>query len=610
MIFTNKLTINVPTAHLSTITMHKHDSYLSETDNFYAASSIFPTFICKYPMPALILPMKNIYLLSSLFLLCLSAWAQTTPRLVFDLSPGYGSTYFGASAILNNKFVFTASNGSAGTPRRLYITDGSAAGTTLLKELSGTEPRGFHVLGQKLFFIGGDATTGAELCVTDGTVSGTHVVKDIRPGPPSAVIGDPVSISGKLYFLANDGGSDTWLWVSDGTDAGTQPLTKIFIPSAASTTLGNVVAMNSKLYLPLVTGYSTQLFVFDPATETAGYLSLNGKMVDDVIVASNKLFFTMMFDGGASNPSFYLYACDGTSAGTKVVAYNIRQMGHHAEMDGKLYFFATNNYATGVHVTGLWVSDGTASGTRLIKDPLLFGCPGISFAVFRNKLYFGSAGTKAYNNELWVTDGTTGGTQMMMRFSGPGTTGQTYPHGLTVAHDLLYFKAWDSITRRVTLWASDGTPTDTKMVTNPAVSGFYTDPCHVLTAPISAADTTLFFVTNYDVYNTGVELYALGIRPPSKDTANDSTYAFSTQCYPNPVSTALTIDVALPDTGTCTITLAGIDGRLISPPQEIKHTRAGRQQLSFPMGHLPNGLYILQLTSGNHKRYHKIVVYH
>src|SRR4051812_45985637 len=42
------------------------------------------------------------------------------------------------------------------------------------------------VLGGFTYFACGDATVGVELCRTDGTAAGTTLVKDLNPGPESS----------------------------------------------------------------------------------------------------------------------------------------------------------------------------------------------------------------------------------------------------------------------------------------------------------------------------------------------------------------------------------------------------------------------------------------
>ena len=80
--------------------------------------------------------------------------------------------------------VFTADDGVAGN--ELWVSDGTAAGTTLLKDINfGTAsslPYPFMTMGDLVFFQARNSTSGYELFVSDGTATGTRLVKDILPG--------------------------------------------------------------------------------------------------------------------------------------------------------------------------------------------------------------------------------------------------------------------------------------------------------------------------------------------------------------------------------------------------------------------------------------------
>src|SRR3984957_5673602 len=99
---------------------------------------------------------------------------------------------------------------------------------TNLPNVGGTafnsDPSGGLTLGGYVYFAatdGPNGTTGRELWRTDGTAAGTTLVKDINPG---AADSSPVllAVAGtNLYFMANDGVHGTELWKSDGTSAGT-----------------------------------------------------------------------------------------------------------------------------------------------------------------------------------------------------------------------------------------------------------------------------------------------------------------------------------------------------------------------------------------------------
>ncbi len=56
-----------------------------------------------------------------------------------------------------------------------------------------------------LFFTANDGTTGVELWKSDGTAAGTTLVKDIRGGGPTSDPRRLTNVNGTLFFTANDG---------------------------------------------------------------------------------------------------------------------------------------------------------------------------------------------------------------------------------------------------------------------------------------------------------------------------------------------------------------------------------------------------------------------
>jgi ELWxxDGT repeat protein len=83
-------------------------------------------------------------------------------------------------------------------------------------------PAGITAVGSTLYFSAYDDVSGQELWKSDGTAAGTVLVKDINPTAGfGGNVSYPTAINGTLYFLANDGTSGNELWKSNGTTAGT-----------------------------------------------------------------------------------------------------------------------------------------------------------------------------------------------------------------------------------------------------------------------------------------------------------------------------------------------------------------------------------------------------
>ena len=91
-------------------------------------------------------------------------------------------------------------------------------------EWADSNPAYLTKCGEIVFFAAtkSDDATARELWKTDGTEAGTVMVKNINPTPGAS--SNPMEltcVNGRVYFNANDGVHGAELWVSDGTEAGT-----------------------------------------------------------------------------------------------------------------------------------------------------------------------------------------------------------------------------------------------------------------------------------------------------------------------------------------------------------------------------------------------------
>jgi RNA polymerase sigma factor (sigma-70 family) len=123
----------------------------------------------------------------------------------------------------------------------LWKSDGTAAGTVMVKEINPnfnphlpTVLGNVTAVGRTLFFVADDGVHGRKLWKSDGTAAGTIMVKDVSPGPAWQFQGrrtlwglmperPMTGVNGVLFFLSDDGR----LWKSDGAAAGTVPVKRI-----------------------------------------------------------------------------------------------------------------------------------------------------------------------------------------------------------------------------------------------------------------------------------------------------------------------------------------------------------------------------------------------
>ena len=121
-----------------------------------------------------------------------------------------GSTVFFSAAAPQ----ITHGRRSTNIGRELWKTDGTAAGTSLVKDIwsgfGSSAPSKFVALNNVVFFTASTSDSGNELWRTDGTSNGTMLVKDITPGFAGSLFGHIRTYQGRLYFNVN-----AQFWKSD-----------------------------------------------------------------------------------------------------------------------------------------------------------------------------------------------------------------------------------------------------------------------------------------------------------------------------------------------------------------------------------------------------------
>lgn len=172
---------------------------------------------------------------------------ESGTNMVVDLNPGAVSTFFTGPfldehlKVANNKLYFRGKGtGNFEGPTVLYVSDGSAAGTNTLtyqniyNNTIVYDGSGLTVLNNTLYFFSNHTLISGPaggIFTTDGTNAGTVLVKNIG-GVIGNYVGDngfsdnettPNSMrifNGKAYFLKSQ-----QLWSTDGTESGTNQIT-------------------------------------------------------------------------------------------------------------------------------------------------------------------------------------------------------------------------------------------------------------------------------------------------------------------------------------------------------------------------------------------------
>lgn len=151
--------------------------------------------------------------------------------LVKDINPGAGSSAPSWFAELFGQLYFAANDGLNGN--ELWVSDGTGAGTVLFKDIypgaalflppfSSNPMFLTPMAGGRMVFAATDGGSGTELWVSDGTASGTTLLADLHPGvgPPFGQANNSfprqfTQAGGLTYFTATTGGQGEELWLTD-----------------------------------------------------------------------------------------------------------------------------------------------------------------------------------------------------------------------------------------------------------------------------------------------------------------------------------------------------------------------------------------------------------
>lgn len=301
----------------------------------------------------------------------------------------------------DGRSYFVATSSAGGSSGALFITDGSAASTLRLTRTPLSTPPNIDftntaeqagingaLLGTSLILESSVPGAGIEPVITDGTPAGTRLLKDVAPGgPPGNPSSSPrgfTTFANRVLFFANTPAAGTEPWVTDGTEAGTRLLADIApgtngsIGQQSGTTGRKPFAVfGSRAYFfatPSVNGGGQALYSTDgtpagtaPVTLPAG---LAISTISTLAATSRGLFFF----GFSATLGDELYVIDVPGSAARLVKEIFPGLARvntgNLNPVGNLVSFNGPSTPTGVVA---WVSDGTAVGTR----PVPLAVPGL-----------------------------------------------------------------------------------------------------------------------------------------------------------------------------------------------------------------------------------------
>lgn len=388
-----------------------------------------------------------------------------------------------------------------GSGRELWATDGTPAGTQLVRDINpdrlpaqandSSDPAGLVVFRDRLWFAATVRSAGRELWTSDGTGEGTVPFMDLLPGPFSSNPTRLTVVGDHLYFIVDQRA----LWRTDGTVEGTRRVHPEEEPDFRTPGWDRLVALGNRLFALRVRAGFHELWTSDGTTEGTRPLKVLAPFSTqfgdpEIAVAGDRLVFSAesAFEGRE------LWVTDGTEEGTRLLRdfwpggpdllgrVPNGQPRTLASL-GPLVAFAALSPDVGDEP---WVTDGTDAGTRLVGDvapnagaaaSVPMGSSPSAFAVSPGFLWFAASdGGRRLGNELrrwggtrapdlvrdltpiWVNR-TLGG---LGSFAGPGSS---HPTALRPVGDRVVFRATDPI-YGAELHVSDGTATGTRRLAN------------------------------------------------------------------------------------------------------------------------------------------------
>lgn len=364
--------------------------------------------------------------------------------LVDDTTPGAAST--GPCMLtpyLGDLFFVDSDN-----PTRQLYRMSSATGVVTSLGVVGDADNDFGdarmvVVGGKLLFIGKDTAEGYELWASDGTAAGTGLLKALSPGTGSSQIRHLLANDSGAFavFLVEQAGGARSVWTTDGTSAGTQ---QIATTGSIATPIDTVPAWTVR--------FGNDLLFIQVDAQGAHLVRTDGVSMQTLATpgGSISLVRTAIFNGelhfaaGSAAAGVEVWKTDGTPAGTQFVV-DVRsgapssQPTHFTVANGKLFFIAETDALgrellawDGMNLVTLDIQPGAESAFFLYSDVLQEVAATSAGLFFRPTL-------PGQQSRLYFSDGTVAGTGLV---GAADPQAHSFPHSMTpLANGELLFAA-------------------------------------------------------------------------------------------------------------------------------------------------------------------------
>lgn len=354
--------------------------------------------------------MKNITkVYTTLMISFISLLSFAQPTMVKDIFEGTNGASPTNFTTHNNKLYFTIRDTlNPNNANFLYESDGTGSGTNKLPNTG--YMTNITTFGNKILFSG-DPTGGTnyEPWITDGTIAGTILLKEMNPGFKGS---SPnfITLNNQTAFIYNGYG----IFKTNGTPSGTS----LFLPIIMS---NKVIAFKNKIYFWGTYNSLQGLWSFDENATAPTLMAqhTNSTYNFALSVGANSFYYVATDAEHGYEP----WVSDGTAAGTHLLKDikpgtasscddgSSSSYTSFAIVNDKVYFNPTEN----TYGRELWVSNGTEAGTNLFFELIPGATSGNPRKLIStgNQFYF-AARYPGYNTDfVWVSDLTAAGTKIV-----------------------------------------------------------------------------------------------------------------------------------------------------------------------------------------------------
>jgi len=309
----------------------------------------------------------------------------------------------------NNKILITTLN-TSNYKSRVYLTDGTLAGTQLLLTSDSSNQLAISTSADKIF------VNDSSLWVSDGTTVNTTQLTTY-----SGYFSTPIHIKdGYAYTVLTPSFGTARVVRSDGTAPGTIMMSNLNLMFSnyimTSQFIGGFFYFT---FIKITPSYSVELWRVAPsgssATQVMSISTAIGGQVRILGEAGGQILF---YRDGYDTTLPALYVSDGTSAGTFKVSdltEPLQSIHTIANINNKILFAIRYNRHSSEDTPDIWLSDGTVGGTTLASGFFdSFGLSNSNIIHIENNSILFKADKSGATKELWKTDLTIPGTTKIL----------------------------------------------------------------------------------------------------------------------------------------------------------------------------------------------------